>query len=190
MPWTDNATKSVLCHLFCLHCIAVLDRFLLETVTMEWSVTSHYHGSKFLDHINWELRRRHRRRQRELEKSNRFISEKQQLGTCIRLFCTFLSRRCTTWNFQISRTCFTEYASTTQKFPFSCSKLHTVLSDLTAEIFAVIWQIIWNWIRSSKFETVRIRFLLISSDVFGLLSSKNFATMATWRNDFSSLLPT
>ena len=30
------------------------------------------------------------------------------------------------------------------------------------------------------FETVRIRFL---SDVFGLLSFKNFATMATWRND-------
>ena len=26
------------------------------------------------------------------------------------------------------------------------------------------------------------------SDFIGLLSSKNFATMATWRNDFSSLL--
>ena len=36
-----------------------------------------------------------------------------------------------------------------------------------------------------KFETVRIPFL---SDVFGLLSSKSFATMATWRNDFSLLL--
>ena len=36
-----------------------------------------------------------------------------------------------------------------------------------------------------KFETVRIHFL---SDVFGLLSSRNFATMATWRNDLSSLL--
>ena len=33
-----------------------------------------------------------------------------------------------------------------------------------------------------KFEAVRIHFL---SDVFGLLSSKNFATMTTWRNDFS-----
>ena len=32
------------------------------------------------------------------------------------------------------------------------------------------------------FETVRIRFL---SDVSGLLSFRNFATMATWRNDFS-----
>ena len=36
-----------------------------------------------------------------------------------------------------------------------------------------------------KFEAVQIHFL---SDVFGLLSSKNFATMAMWRNDFSSLL--
>ena len=36
-----------------------------------------------------------------------------------------------------------------------------------------------------KFEAVRIHFL---SDVFGLLSSKNFATMTTWRNDFYSLM--
>ena len=36
-----------------------------------------------------------------------------------------------------------------------------------------------------KFEAVRIHFV---GDVFGLLSSKNFATMTTWRNDFSSLL--
>ena len=42
-----------------------------------------------------------------------------------------------------------------------------------------------NWIRSSKFETVRIHFL---SDIFGLLSPRNFATMATWHNDFSTLL--
>ena len=37
-------------------------------------------------------------------------------------------------------------------------------------------------IKSMKFETVRIHFL---SDVFGLFSSRNFSTMATWRNDFS-----
>ena len=40
----------------------------------------------------------------------------------------------------------------------------------------------WNWVGLLKFETVRIHFL---SDVFGLLSSKNFATMATLCNDFS-----
>ena len=32
------------------------------------------------------------------------------------------------------------------------------------------------------FETVRIRFL---SDVFCLLSPRNFASMAMWRNEFS-----
>ena len=36
-----------------------------------------------------------------------------------------------------------------------------------------------------NFETVRIHFL---SGVFVLLSSSNLAIMATWRNDFSSLL--
>ena len=37
------------------------------------------------------------------------------------------------------------------------------------------------------FETVRIHFL---GDLFSLLSSKNFATMAMWRNNFSPLLTT
>ena len=60
--------------------------------------------------------------------------------------------------------------------------LNTVLSD--PENFANIWQIEGNWIRSMKFETVRIHLL---NDVFGLLSSRNFTTMATWRNDFSFL---
>ena len=36
-----------------------------------------------------------------------------------------------------------------------------------------------------KFETVRIYFLI---DFLGLLSSNNFATMATWLNNFSPLL--
>ena len=58
--------------------------------------------------------------------------------------------------------------------------LDTVLSD--PENFASIWQIEGNWLRSMKLETVRIHLL---NDVFGLLSSRNFATMATWRNDFS-----
>ena len=49
----------------------------------------------------------------------------------------------------------------------------------TQKNFASISQI-----KCMKFETVRIHFL---SDVFSLLSSRNFATMATWRN-FSSLL--
>ena len=35
-----------------------------------------------------------------------------------------------------------------------------------------------------KFKTVQIHFL---SDIFSLQSSRNFATKATWRDDFSSL---
>ena len=62
--------------------------------------------------------------------------------------------------------------------------LNTVLSDSTWENFANICKIKWNWIRPIKFKTPWIHFL---SDVFGLLSSKSFATMTTWRNDFSSL---
>ena len=38
-----------------------------------------------------------------------------------------------------------------------------------------------------KFEAVLIHFLQCKWH-FSLLSSKNFATMAMWRNDFSSLL--
>ena len=46
------------------------------------------------------------------------------------------------------------------------------------------WQIKWNWIGSMKFEKKRIHFVVT---FFGLFSSKIFATMATWRNGFSSL---
>ena len=69
-------------------------------------------------------------------------------------------------------------------FFFFFLNLDTVLSDLTPESFANIWQIELNWITSMKLETVRTHF---RSDVFGLSSSRNFATMATWRNGFSVL---
>ena len=68
---------------------------------------------------------------------------------------------------------------------FPLLNLDSVLSDSTGGNFANNCQIKWNWIRSIKFEAVRIHFL---SDVFGLLWSKIFAAMATTRNDFSSLL--
>ena len=125
----------------------------------------------------------------ERQKSNRFLLTKLQICTSIMLIWSFLCRRCTpgTWKFQISHARFMESVNTTQKLSFSFSKLNTVLSDSTWENFTNICQIKWNWMGSMKFETVRIHFL---SDVFGLLSSKNFATMTTWRNDFSfSLIP-
>ena len=57
-----------------------------------------------------ELKKRRRRRQRERQKSNRFRLAKQQLCTCITIFCTFLSRRCTTttWKCLISRRTWTQ----------------------------------------------------------------------------------
>ena len=54
--------------------------------------------------------------------------------------------------------------------------LDTVPSDSIPEKFANICQIKWNRIRSIPFETVQIYFL---SNVIGLLSSRNFATIAT-----------
>ena len=147
---------------------------------------SRYHGSK----VSWsqhdmELNLRWRRRERERQKRNRFISAKQQLWTCIMLFGTFLRRRCTTatWNFLISRARFMEKGNTAQKLLLFLN-FDTVLSDSIPEKFANICQIKWNRIRSIPFETVQIYFL---SNVIGLLSSRNFATIATWGNDFSSL---
>ena len=57
-----------------------------------------------------ELKKRRRRRQRERQKSSRFRLAKQQLCTCITIFCTFLSRRCTTttWKCLISRRTWTQ----------------------------------------------------------------------------------
>ena len=70
-------------------------------------------------------------------------------------------------------------------FFFFLLNLDMVLSDSSPENFTNILQIKWSWIRSMKFVTVWIHFL---SDIFDLLSSRNFATTAMWRNDFSSLL--
>ena len=77
-------------------------------------------AEKFLDHNNRELKQRIRRRQRERQKSKWLILAKQQLCTCITLFCTFLCRRCTTttWNFLISCARFMEWVNTTAKFSF------------------------------------------------------------------------
>ena len=43
---------------------------------------------------------------------------------------------------------------------------------------------LWNWIRLVNLEILWIAFLSV---FFGLLSSKNFATMETWRSNLSSL---
>ena len=130
------------------------------------SVTSHYHGIRISGRQQQGAKQR--QRQWELQKKQQvyIYLAKQQLCTCITLFCTFPSRRCTTatWNFLY---------------------VPALGSRWTQHNFFFSKQIKWNWIRLMKFVTVWIHFL---SDVFGLLSSKHFATVATWRKDFSSLL--
>ena len=118
--------------------------------------------AKFLDHSNRELKQR-----------------------CFFVhFLAVVARSPATWNFLILRARFNEYKVNAAQNLFLFLNLDTVLSDSIPEAFANIWQMKWNRIRSIKFETVQIHFL---SDVFGVLPSRNFATMATWRNDFSSL---
>ena len=143
--------------------------------------------AKFLDLQNRELKQWRWQRQRERQKScNRFMLAKQQLCTCITLFCTFLGRRCTTatWNVLILHVSRSLWSRWTQHktFCFLFIHLDTVLSDSTPEHFANIWQMKWNWMRLMKCETVRIHFFL--SDIFGLFSSRNFAAMVMWCNDF------
>ena len=68
-----------------------------------------------------ELKQQRRWRHRERQKINRFRLAKQQLCTCITLFCTFPCRHytTTTWNCLISR--FVEDANTRQRFSFCFS---------------------------------------------------------------------
>ena len=82
--------------------------------------------------LSTELKERRRRRQRELPKSNRFRLSKQQLCTCITLFCTFLGRRCTTttWKCQISQ--FVEAANfDTRLLEFNSTKICQHLTNWT-----------------------------------------------------------
>ena len=101
---------------------------------------------------------------------------------CITLFVHFFAVLGTTatWNFLISPARFMEYVNKTQKLSFSFSKLRYGPFEFSPRKFH---QYLTHQ-RVTKFETVGVHIL---SDVFGLLSSRNFATMATWRNDFSSL---
>ena len=82
-----------------------------------------------------KLKQRRRRRQRERQKSNWFRSAKQQLCTCIMLFCTFLCRQCTTttWNCLIPR--FSEDVNTVntrQRLSFSFPELRYSLFEFNS----------------------------------------------------------
>ena len=99
---TKMATKSLLLQ---VNRIPIRYNFLAGAIERR-SVTSHYHGSNI---SGWQQNQRRWRRRGKRQKENVY-NKKQQLCTCITLFCTFLCRRCTatTWNFPISRARFME----------------------------------------------------------------------------------
>ena len=109
--------------------------------------------AKFLVHNNRDRKQRRRDGKENWKKAIVLYQQNNNSARASRLFCTFLSRRCTTamWSFLISRTHFTKKANTTLKFSFSFSKLNTVLSDFTPENFPIIWQIKWKR-GNSQFE--------------------------------------
>ena len=112
---------------------------------------------------NRQLKQRRRRRQRERQKSNRFRLAKQQLCTCITLFCTFFCRHCTTttWKCLISR--FVEVVNTRQRstfFSFQFPDLwYILLFQLQKNNDTVnIWRIERAGINAIKFEAARFYF--------------------------------
>ena len=64
-----------------------------------------------------------RQRQREGQKSKSFRLAKQKLCTCITVFCTFLSRRCTTTTYKCLISGFVEDGNTIQQLPISFPEL-------------------------------------------------------------------
>ena len=106
-----------------------------------------------------EFTQRRRRPQRERLKSNRFTQGKQQLWTCITLFCTFICRRYTTatWNWLFSR--FLEDGNKRQQFSFSFPELWRSPLEFNSKKFAYIWRIKRDGISAIKFEAAQIHFL-------------------------------
>ena len=129
----------------------------------------------FLDHNNRELEQRRRRRQREQQTKQQVKISKKTLHFASRFFCTFLSRCGHNCDMKISDfTCplYGVRKQNTNFFSFSFSKLRYGPFEFSPRKFH---QYLTHQ-RVTKFETVRVHFL---SDVFGLLSSRKFATMAT-----------
>ena len=98
------------------------------------------------------------------KKSNWFRQAKQQLCTCITLFCTFLCRRCTTttWNCLISRFVEDGEQKTTTFFFFFWTLMQSFRFQLQKN-FGNTRRIKRDEISAIKFETAEIHFL---SDVF------------------------
>ena len=79
-----------------------------------------------------ELKQRRRRRQRQRQKSNWVRLAKQQLWTCIKLFCAFLCLQCTTttWKCLILRLFMEDVNTTRNNFLFLFLNFSRVLIQL------------------------------------------------------------
>ena len=121
--------------------------------------------------------------------TGRFILAKQQLWTCIMIFGTFLYSYCSTiiatWNYLISSAGFMEKVNKTQKCSFSFTKLWYSPFGFNSRKFLQTFDKFNETKKDFEVWTgVNFQFL---RDVYGLLPSRNSATMAMWRNDFYSL---
>ena len=106
---------------------------------------------------NRDLKIRRQSRRRDTSKSNRFRLAKQQLCTCITLFCTIVCHYCTTttWKCIISR--FMEYVNKQRRnlLPLS-EQLDKALRDSIPGEFLYIWKSKWYGIIAMKTEKTRI----------------------------------
>ena len=111
------------------------------------------------------------------KKNNNFIlGQNNNFAHASRFSAHFFCHRCTnaTWNFLTQH----------KKFLFLLLNSDSVLSDSTPQKCR---QYLVNLRKLNKIDEVWNSAKLLYKWIFGLLSTQNFATMATWRNDFSSL---
>ena len=112
-----------------------------------WRSDCHDH----FDDVIRELTQRRRRRQRERQKSKRFRLAKQQLCTCIPLFCTFLCRHCTTTTWKCLISPFVEHVNTRQRLSSSFPELRCNLLEFNSRKNC---QDLTNWTRENKRDKV------------------------------------
>ena len=142
MPTTSRFPR-VLCHRKFV-AIRVNEYFLHKWRHVPCVLTSSIIPSlSSLSILNRELKQRWRQSQRERQKSSELRLAKQQLGTCITLFCTFLCRHCVRLRH--------ENVNTRQQLYFSLPELRYSLLELNSPQNC---QYLTNWTRWNKRDKV------------------------------------
>ena len=116
---------------------------LLLNLLLSWS-------SRCSRRVCRELYQRRRRRQRGRQKSNRFRLAKQQLCTCIMLFCTFLYRPCTATTWKCPTASFREDVNKRRRISFSLSKLEWVPQEINSREIRLYSPFSSNWNKRDK----------------------------------------